>query len=143
MPRESKFRFESEQLLTNQALRAKHDKHTASVNTKYGQIRFSNSYIRDNSLDNVFIKFHADVSKRAIGWSILHEKCLPGMKGYRQLVKNIANVEGYETVSYSLCIKKLLGAIHVTDSKTYKHLPIKKYISGGLLDEDIHYVELQ
>lgn len=143
MAREAQFNFVQEKHLTDTRRWAKLAKHTVTINPKHGYLRFSMSYIKDKGLEDCFIKLYADTSKKAIGWKILREKSLEGMKDYRQLkVYRTKTPEGYEASHCQLSVQKLLDILKVDKSKKYKELPIQTYQLGPM-DGSISYVELQ
>jgi hypothetical protein len=140
MSREAKFNFEEEKKLSDISSLIKQHSHTATVNGKHGYIRFSLEYVRDANLDNSYIKFYADKSKKAIAWKVLHEKNLK-LCGYRHVAIYTTKTGKYVTKHCQITISKLLQLIGAKE-QSYQHLAIQKY-KPGPLDDELHYVELQ
>jgi len=139
--RDSKFNFQEERRLVDTSKMKSLMRHTVSVNGKYSTIRFSIDYIKDNNLDNTFIKFYADPAKKAIAWKILHEVNPADLSGYRKLKMYVSTSGKYSQITYQLGIGKLLEALGVSD-KVYPHVVINKY-KPQYLEDELHYIELQ
>lgn len=144
MAREAKFNFEEERRLVEGSRIRGPLKHTASVNAKHGYISFSISYIRDKNLDGSFIKFYGDTQKKAIGWKLLKKETnVEELHGYRQLkIQEFGNkLNDHKSKVCKLMIRALLKSVGVKE-KSYIHVPVKKYTSPTILDDDMYYVEL-
>ena len=144
MAREALFKFEEERRLvkTNREEHCASRRHVASVNAKHGYINFAVDYANDKKLDGTYLKFYADVSKKTIGWKILREKGLEGMKGYRKVTVRERKTGEYTTTMCQLHISALLGVLNLGE-KSFKRLPIKTYTSPGILSEPLDYIALK
>lgn len=106
-----------------------------TVNTKYGSITFSPSYLRDSGLEGKFIKFYVDVDKKALAWKVLEENSVEGLKDYRHVKKQKSGV-------CQLFIGSILKLYKFKDIMRFKGLKVKTnyptYLEGTMC-----YVKLE
>ena len=140
--REAKFDFQEEiRVIRNEKVK-RAAAHTVTVNTKTGSIAFSMEYVRDRGLKDTYIKLDVDSKKKALGWKVLHETALGELQGYRKVsVYEYKNQKGYTTRTCSIMAKTLIHSLGL-ESKTFKQLPVQKYVAPTLLSSDLEYVEL-
>lgn len=144
MAREALFKFEEERRLvkTNREEHCVSRRHVATVNAKHGYINFAIDYANYKKLDGSYLKFYADVNKKTVGWKILREKGLEGMKGYRKVAVREYTTGKYPVTTCQLHISALLDVLNL-GGKSFKRVPIKTYVSPGILSDPLDYIELK
>lgn len=123
-------------------IRVVQPKFTATIDGKYGFIRFSADYVRQHNMSGKPIKFYADKSKKALGWRVIREGNLAEMRGARMVYLEKKNKAGKMVPVLSVGIGSILDTLGVR-GKVFKKKEIGHYKDPGMLDtNEYDYVQL-
>lgn len=132
------FQFTPETLLKRK--KKKKEEITASIDTKYGRISFGVDAIRFLQLDRCKIKFYVDTGSKVISFK---QKCefssLEEMKNWRKVTKCKG---GIAICSVEAVVNELRNN-YPNLLRSYKKLPIKKWIPKDMLSEEFYYLDLR
>lgn len=107
----------------------------ATFSPKTGHLLFSREYIIQKGLANRFLRFYADQEKKVLAWSPIVDKELTGWKKPKQ----IRNYTGsYVCTIPAETLRTFLG---LTQTETFKKMPIQTYKDGNLIGE-VDFIEL-
>lgn len=139
MAREKSFTFIPAAQLN--PIRVSKPKFTATVDGRYGYIRFSSDYVREHNMSGKPLKFYADKSKKAVGWRVIDNGGLSELSGCKMVYLEKKNKAGKMVPVLSVGIGSILNTIGVK-GKIFKKVNIEHYKESGLLSNEYDYVEL-
>lgn len=126
-----KFNFIPERQLEEQS-KTKDFFFSASI-TSSGQLHYNSEYRKVYELNEKYVEYYVDVSKRTLGWRILEDKVeLEELNGARKLIET-------EKGQIIVSITKLLRLFAWSKGQSYLKLPIQIYKQDKM---EIHYIKL-
>ena len=129
--RQPKFNFVPERQLEEN--RHKSSFFTASIGPKE-MIFFNKEYCNVYELDNKFVRFYANISKRTIAWKIIE-----GKTDLKDELSDSRKLKANKVGMIMSSITKILSSVGWQKGDKYLKLPIQVYNS---LDGEYYYVKL-
>jgi hypothetical protein len=109
-----------------------------TFNAKTYRMVFSESYILHRNLDNCFIRFYYEPTKKLLGWKRITKE------GDINNLHDVKHIKANEKApqKYAFNCKRLLQAIDLKDTKVYKRIPVE-IADKVMFGDDIDYITLR